>query len=122
MALIDSRVDDYIAKSADFAKPILAYLRKVVHEACPEVKETIKWSFPNFEYRGSILCNMASFKQHCSFGFWLGGQMSDPDHLIETSGEKTSMGHLGQIKSMADLPTAPVLGRYIREEMALTEA
>src|SRR4051812_46853088 len=122
MAVIDSRVDDYISKSAEFAKPILAYLRNVVHGACPEVKETIKWSFPNFEYKGSILCNMASFKQHCSFGFWLGAQMSDPEHLMEPVGEKTSMGHLGQIKSMSDLPSVEVLSRYIKEAMALTEA
>src|SRR3954454_9510627 len=119
---IDPRVDDYIARSADFAKPILTWLRNVVHHACPEVRETIKWSFPNFEYRGSILCNMASFKQHCSFGFWLGGQMSDPDNLIAASSEKTSMGHLGQIKSTVDLPPEEVLIRYIQEAMAFTEA
>ena len=51
MATKDSRIDAYIAKSADFAKPILKHLRKVVHAGCPQVEETIKWSMPHFDYR-----------------------------------------------------------------------
>ncbi len=42
MLIHDPRVEEYISKSADFAKPILTYLRDIVHRACPDVKETIK--------------------------------------------------------------------------------
>ena len=69
MGTTDKRVDAYIAKSADFAKPILTHIRAVVHEACPDVEETMKWNSPAYMYRG-ILCGMASFKAHCVFGFW----------------------------------------------------
>jgi hypothetical protein len=48
----DPRVDAYIAKSADFAKPILIHIRKVVHSACPDVVEGMKWSMPHFDYKG----------------------------------------------------------------------
>jgi hypothetical protein len=65
----DPRVDDYIEKSAEFARPILKYLRRVVHLGCPQVEETIKWSVPHFDYKG-IMCGMAGFKHHCVFGFW----------------------------------------------------
>ncbi|MEO6324874.1 MAG: DUF1801 domain-containing protein, partial [Thermoanaerobaculia bacterium] len=44
----DPRFDAYIAKSAEFAQPVLRHLRKLVHEACPEVEETMKWSSPSF--------------------------------------------------------------------------
>src|SRR5215471_14352809 len=71
MGTRDKRIDAYIGKSAEFAQPILRYLREIVHEGCPEVQETIKWSFPNFEHKG-IICGMAAFKEHCSFGFWKG--------------------------------------------------
>ena len=37
MSKHDPRVDEYIAKSADFAKPILNRVRKLVHAACPDV-------------------------------------------------------------------------------------
>ena len=64
----DKRVDDYIEKSADFAQPILSHIRELVHTACPQVEETIKWSFPNFDYKG-VFCSMAAFKEHCSSAF-----------------------------------------------------
>ena len=60
----DPRIDAYIDKQADFARPILEHVRAAVHEACPEVEETIKWSMPTFVYGGGILCGMAAFKQH----------------------------------------------------------
>ncbi|TLV00819.1 YdeI/OmpD-associated family protein [Dyadobacter luticola] len=117
----DPRVDAYIAKSADFAKPILEYLRALVHRTCPEVKETIKWSFPNFDYRGSIMCSTASFKEHCALNFWLASRMSDPHHLLVTGEEKTSMGSLGKIKSLADLPAEEHLVAFIKEAMLLID-
>lgn len=117
----DPRLDAYILKSATFAVPILEYLRSVVHMACPDVKETMKWSFPHFEYRGAILCSMASFKQHCAFGFWLGSKLSDPHHLLATGDEKTSMGQLGKIARLEDLPSEEHLTGFIREAMELID-
>ena len=69
------RIDEYIENSQDFAKPVLNYIRETVHEFCPDIEEVIKWSFPHFTYKGKILCAMASFKQHCTFGFWLEKEM-----------------------------------------------
>ena len=48
MGTKDKRIDLYILKSADFAVPILSHLRELVHLACPDVVETIKWSFLHF--------------------------------------------------------------------------
>jgi hypothetical protein len=59
----DPRVDAYIAKSADFARPILKHLRKVVHGASPEVEETLKWGSPIFVYRG-IVAGMAALRRN----------------------------------------------------------
>src|SRR5690242_15532611 len=70
MPKLDPRVDDYIAKAPDFAQPILEKVRETVHAACPDAEETLKWKMPTFMYGGSILCGMAAFKQHVSFGFW----------------------------------------------------
>ena len=99
MGTRDPRVDAYIEKSADFARPILTHLRTLVHAACPEVEETMKWSFPHFDYKGEMMCSMASFKAHCAFGFWkaslvLGDKATDG-----------AMGHLGRITSLDDLPS-----------------
>jgi uncharacterized protein YdeI (YjbR/CyaY-like superfamily) len=120
VATTDNRIDAYIARSADFAIPLLEHLREVVHQACPQVNETMKWSFPHFEYKGSILCSMASFKQHCAFGFWLGSQMKDPDGILE-KGERSSMGQLGRISARKDIPPKKLLVKYLKEAMALID-
>src|SRR6478735_11957038 len=97
MPLTDPRVDVYIEKSQPFAKPILSHLRQLVHKACPEMTETIKWGFPNFEYKG-LVCNMAAFKAHCAFGFWKAALMKDSKKVLEPM-RKTAMGHLNKLTS-----------------------
>lgn len=119
MKNIDPRVTAYIQKSAAFAQPILTHLRHVIHQACPEVSETIKWGFPHFEHNG-IICNMAAFKNHCSFGFWKATLLSDPNKLFSAIG-KTAMGHLGQLKSLEDLPSEEILEAYIQEAIKLNK-
>ncbi|WP_312991528.1 YdeI/OmpD-associated family protein [Chryseobacterium flavum] len=114
------KVDEYIEKSPDFAKPILNYLRETIHEVCPDAEEAIKWQFPTFMYKGKILCSITSFKQYCSLGFWLHQEMSTLKEL-ETTAEKSSMFSLGKITKMEDLPSRPQLKKAIREAMELTD-
>ena len=112
MAKKDPRVDAYIAKSAKFARPILKRLRALVHRGCPDVVETMKWSFPHFEHEG-VLCSMAAFKEHCAFGFW--------NRAMKIPGKKEAMGQFGSIKALSDLPADKVLLGYIREAARLNE-
>lgn len=116
MPIKDPRVDAYIATSADFAKPILTHLRKLVHAACPEVAETMKWSFPHFEHKG-VMCSMASFKQHCSFGFWKG------DLIVgKRDTQEEAMGQFGRLTAISDLPSDKILTGYIKKAVELNEA
>lgn len=116
----DKAIDAYIAKSADFARPILHHIRKLVHEVCPEVEEKMKWSFPHFDYKGEMMCSMAAFKQHASFGFWKAALMKDPV-LLETARSEVAMGHLGKLISLKDLPTDKKMTAWIKEAMKLNE-
>ena len=115
MAKKDPRVDAYIAKAAPFARPILKHLRRVVHTGCPGVEETIKWSFPHFDYHG-IMCSMAAFQQHCAFGFWKGSL------IFDSRKEKEAMGHFGRITSRQDLPPEKKLIAYVRKAAELNAA
>lgn len=119
MSKKDARVDVYINKSADFAKPVLDHIRRLVHKACPDVEETIKWGFPHFEYKG-VICSMAAFKQHCAFGFWKASLMSDPNKIINPVG-KSAMGDLGKITSLKDLPSDKIMLAYLQEAVKLNE-
>jgi hypothetical protein len=111
------RVDAYIAGAAPFARPILAHLRHVIHAACPDVEEGIKWSMPFFVYRGN-LCHMAAFKAHCALGFWRGKEIPG---LPDDAGEE-GMGDLGRILSLDDLPPKRKLTSFVRAAMKLNEA
>lgn len=111
----DPRIDAYITKSPDFAKPILTHLREVVHAACPPVEETLKWSVPAFMYKGN-LCGMAAFKHHCMFGFWK-GQL-----IVDKTGKPFGVG-MGQMRitSVEELPSDKALTSYIKQAMKLNE-
>lgn len=113
-------VDLYISNSADFAKPILNHFRKLIHSTCPDVQETIKWGFPHFIYKDEILCSMASFKQHCAFGFWKASLMKDKS-LTKNAESEFAMGHYGKITSLKDLPPDKKIIAHIKEAMVLNE-
>jgi uncharacterized protein YdeI (YjbR/CyaY-like superfamily) len=112
----DARVDRCIASAADFAKPILNHLRQLVHAACPEVEETLKWRFPFFMYKG-ILFGMPAFKNHCRLVFW----HRDIRKAIRnhTDADARQFDHITQL---SDLPKDAVLSKYIKEAMKLNEA
>ena len=117
---LNPKVDAYLAKVQPFAQPIMAHLRELVHKACPEVEETIKWSRPFFEYRGAILCNMSAFKEHCSFGFW-GEEIGAVLREARVLGED-GMGSLGRITSVADLPSDKQMLGWIRQAAAFVDS
>ncbi|WP_199096154.1 YdeI/OmpD-associated family protein [Dyella sp. ASV21] len=110
----DPRVDAYIAKSAEFARPILEHLRAVVHAACPDAQEAIKWSMPFFLYQGAPLCHMAAFKQHCSFGFWRGKDVVA--HADQSRDE--GMGQFGKLSELKDLPSKKELTVLVKKAAA----
>jgi uncharacterized protein YdeI (YjbR/CyaY-like superfamily) len=118
MSKKDPRIDAYIAKAADFARPILSHLRQLIHKGCPDATETVKWGMPFFEYNGSILCNMAAFKQHCAFGFWNARQLKDPEGVLQVA-ERHAMGHFDRITSLKDLPGDKIILAYIKEATLL---
>ena len=120
MAKKEKAIDAYIAKSAGFAKPILTHIRELVHKACPDVEEKMKWSMPFFDYKGEMLCHMASFKQHAVMGFWKAPLMKD-SILVENAKSETAMGHLGKLTSLKDLPSDKKITAWIKEAMQLTD-
>jgi uncharacterized protein YdeI (YjbR/CyaY-like superfamily) len=76
----------------------------------------MKWSFPHFDHKGTV-CSMASFKQHCAFGFWKQSLMEQGAFPTE----KTAMGSFGRITSVKDLPPDKVMTGLIRQAVELNE-
>ena len=112
------QVDQYIINSTEFAIPILEHLRNLVHKADARIEEKMKWSMPFFELKGPV-CHIASFKNHCAFGFWKGSLMKDEYNLFKD--RSNAMGSLGKITSFKDLPDDEILIAYIIEAIKLNE-
>lgn len=106
-AAADPRVDAFIAGAQPFAQPILSHLRAVIHRACPQVEEAIKWGRPSFVHEGRILAVFGAFKAHASLTLWKMGEA--------TGREEDGMGQFGRLTSLADLPDDAELIRLIRE-------
>jgi hypothetical protein len=115
----DAKVDAYLAKVKPFALPIMEHLRDLVHKACPEVEEAIKWGRPFFVYQGAILGNMSAFNEHCSFGFW-GEEIGAVLREAGAVGEE-GMGSLGRISSLKDLPSDKKIVSWIRQAAGFIE-
>ena len=117
-------VDAYIAKSPEFARPILAHLRSLVHKACPQIEETMKWNVPHFEQKG-IVAGMAAFRYHASFGFWSQRLLKeklgkDAEKLFPKDGDSSMGGR--KFASLAELPPDALLIRAIKAAVELNGA
>jgi hypothetical protein len=109
----DPRVDAYIEDAPEFARPILAAIRKRMHASVPGLEETLKWRSPHFMYKGGLFSGMAAFKRHCTFGFW---------HPLMRGGD-TSLEGMGRfrLESTGDVPSAAEFAKLAREAKRLVD-
>ena len=112
--------DAYAETLPEFAKPVFAHLRALVHRACPEVGEEIKWSHPHFVYKGENLCIFAAYSKHCSFSFARDSLMADA-RLQANAALPAAKRFMGKLTSLADLPPDNALAAWIAEAMPLNE-
>ena len=117
MPTTDPRIDAYIAKSAEFARPILSYIREVVHLAIPDVEETVKWGSPHFMYTGMI-GGLGAFKQQCAFGLWKAKLIPGVGGAADA---EAAAGSFGRITSIRDLPPKKDLVRFLKEAARLND-
>ena len=86
-ALIDAK----IAGLGDWRGQTLARLRALIHEADPEVEETVKWrkvnnplGVPVWEHAG-ILCTGELYRDKVKLTFAYGASLDDPGGLFNSS-------------------------------------
>ncbi|HSC56466.1 MAG TPA: DUF1801 domain-containing protein [Nitrospira sp.] len=116
----NSKLDAYAEKAEDFAKPVFAHLRALIHATCPQVVEEIKWGIPHFDYKGDMMCIFAAYKKHCSFTFYKDALMGDA-RLKANDGLPAAKRFMGKLTGVADLPPDRELKSWVKEAMALNE-
>ena len=79
--LIDQRVKEL----GDWRGATLAHLRKLIHDADPEIEEVWKWrGTPVWSHAGGI-CTGESYKQVVKLTFYRGAALKDPKKLFNSS-------------------------------------
>lgn len=84
-------IDRKIASLADWRGAMLAKLRRLIHEADPDVLETLKWRKPSnpagvpiWEHAG-IICTGETYKDKVKLTFARGASLEDPKRLFNSS-------------------------------------
>jgi len=89
----DPRVDAYLDPLPDWQRQIFSRVRDLVHEADPDVEETIKRTVqPYFVLDGNVIAFLAA-KDHASIFLYDGAIVPDPEGII-TGGHDNQTGRM----------------------------
>ena len=82
-----AKIDNRIKELGDWRGERLALVRRMIHEAEPDVIEEWKWEsatkpgIPVWSYNG-IICTGESYKDHLKLTFLNGGKLADPTKIF----------------------------------------
>ena len=112
----DPRVDAYLAPLPDWQREILSQVRDLVHEADPDVEETIKRTVqPYFVLDGNI-CAFLAAKDHVNVFVYDGAIVPDPDGLITAGHDNDTARTIGFRRG--DPINAPAMLVFFRQIIA----
>ena len=117
---VDPRVDAYIDPLPDWQQAICRQVRDLVHDADPEVVETIKRTRqPYFVLDGNI-CALLAAKDHVNVFLYDGGIVPDPEGII-TAGHDNKTARTVAFRQQ-DTINAPALAEMFRQIIANNRA
>ena len=105
------KVDRYIDKADDWAKPMLEKLRGVLLQT--GLEETVKWGAPTYIGKKNVVSFLA-FKNHVALWFYHGALLSDPDKVLIRA-QKSTQGLLQWRFRKLDEIDADKVRKYVDE-------
>lgn len=87
---VPKNIDEYIAVLPEEVKAIMETVRKVIHEAAPEAKETMSYQIPTFDLQGNLV-HFAAFRNHIGFYPTPSGMEAFREELSVYKGSKGSV-------------------------------
>src|SRR6266498_5264430 len=116
----DPRVDAYIDGLPEWQQAICRRVRDLVHEADPEVIETIKRTRqPYFVLRGNI-CALLATKDHVNIFLYDGAIVPDPEGIITGGHDNKTARMISLYRD--DTINAPALKEMFRQIIANNRA
>src|SRR5271154_2942342 len=78
-------IDQKIKELGDWRGKTLAHLRKLIHDAAPDIGEEWKWMGPPVFSHDGIVCTGETYKQVVKLTFARGASIDDPKKLFNSS-------------------------------------
>jgi len=113
----EKTVDNYIAGLEESKAGIVTRVRKIVLQAAPQAKESIKWAQPVYESNGPF-AYIKAITNYVNFGFWRGVDIKDPKGLLQGSGSK--MRHV-KLTSLDNIDES-TFADFVRQAIELNRA
>ncbi|MBS1833761.1 MAG: DUF1801 domain-containing protein [Acidobacteria bacterium] len=85
MLSASAKIDQRIAELSDWRGAMLAEVRRVMHEAVPDVVEEWKWMGTPVWSRDGIICTGETYKKIVKLTFHKGASLLDPAGLFNAS-------------------------------------
>lgn len=79
------QIDARIAELGDWRGEVLARMRALIHEALPDIVETVKWGGVPVWERNGIICTGETYKDKVKLTFAKGASVEDPGMLFNAS-------------------------------------
>ena len=74
-------IDNRIAELGDWRGNVMSRLRRIIHEAAPDIVEEWKWDTPVFSRNGNVVA-VGSFQDHVKLNFFKGASLQDPHRMF----------------------------------------
>ena len=112
-------IDKQIAELTDWRGKTLTKLRKIVHEADPEITEEWKWNTGVFNHDGLVVA-IGAFKESVKMNFFRGTTLPDPHKLFNAGLDAKKTRAIDFHEN--DKINEPALKDLIRSAVALNRA
>jgi hypothetical protein len=110
---LDPRVDDYLERLPDWQRETLQRVRDLLHEADPEMAETVKRTVqPYFVLDGNVAAFLAA-RDHVNVFVYDGGLVADPHGLV-TAGHDNATARTIGFREGDEVPAEPLLEFFRR--------
>jgi|SRR6266542_558985 len=91
-------IDKQIAELPDWRGKTIAKLRKIIHEADPEITEEWKWNTAVFSHNGLVVA-VGAFKGNVKMNFFQGANLPAPNKLFNAGSMQRKRERLTSMKA-----------------------
>jgi len=122
-------IDEIIAGTPDWRGTTLAELRRIIHDADPEIAEDVKWRRPSnpmgapvFEHNG-IVCVANILKERVRLSFPAGLSLPDPQKILSSvsEGNKTRIIDLYEGDTVNESALSDLIRACVERNLAKPE-